>query len=182
MIFEAIQLLSQQLNDYLKVRFRLTEDIVFISPIKDPSKSFPNRVGITIVGVERETAGGVSFQRRVVSESTSAQSVPGWQISLNVLISVIFQEKQYEESLRLFSAVIAFIQKNNMVRSANEDISFSLEVMNMTMHELSNLWSICGENYYPSVVCKIRLLTVDAGEIIDLSHLISRPEQTSDLR
>lgn len=182
MIFEAIQLLSQQLNDYLKIRFRLTEDIVFISPIKDPSKSFPNRVGITIVGVERETAGGVSFQRRVVSESVSAQSVPAWQISLNVLISVIFQEKQYEESLRLFSAVIAFIQKNNMVRSANEDIHFSLEVMNMTMHELSNLWSICGENYYPSVVCKIRLLAVDAGEIVDLSYLVSKPEQTTDLR
>ncbi|MMZ71029.1 hypothetical protein D1872_342480 [compost metagenome] len=54
--------------------------------------------------------------------------------------------------------------------------------MNLTMHELSNLWSICGENYYPSVVCKIRLLEVDAGEIIDLSHLITKPEQNTELK
>lgn len=182
MIFKAIQLLSGQLNDYLKLQFRLTEDIVFISPIKDPAKNFPNRVGITVVGLERETAGGISFQRKMISETASAQSAPSWQVSLNVLISVIFQEKQYEESLRLFSAVVAFIQKNNMVRSSNEGISFSLEVMNLTMHELSNLWSICGENYYPSVVCKIRLLEVDAGEIIDLSHLITKPEQNTELQ
>jgi len=182
MIFEAIQLLSGQLNDYLKIRFRLTEDIVFISPIKDSAKAFPNRVGITLVGLERETAGGISFQRRTVSDSTSAQSAPSWQVSLNLLISVIFQEKQYEESLRLFSAVIAFIQKNNMVRSANENLSFSLEVVNLSLHELSNLWSISGENYYPSVVCKIRLLEVDAGEIMDLSHIISKPESNTGLK
>lgn len=182
MIFEALQLLSSQLNDYLKVRFRLTEDIVHISPIKDPAKSFPNRVGITLVGMERETAGGVSFQRRTVSDSSSAQSAPAWQINLNVLISVIFQEKQYEESLRLFSAVVAFIQKNNMVRAASEGLAFSLEVVNLTMHELSNLWSICGENYYPSVVCRIRILEVDAGEIVDLSYLISKPESDTQIQ
>ncbi len=182
MIFEALQLLSGQLNDYLKIRFRLTEDIVFISPIKDTAKAFPNRVALTLVGVERETAGGVSFQRRSLSDSTSVQSTPSWQINLNVLISAIFQEKQYEESLRLFSAVVAFIQKNNMVRSANEGIVFSLEVMNLTMHELSNLWSISGENYYPSLVCKIRVLEVDAGEIMDLSYIISKPETNAALK
>lgn len=182
MIFEALQLLSGQLNDYLKIRFRLTEDIVFISPIKDTAKAFPNRVAVTLVGLERETAGGVNFQRRTISDSTSAQSVPSWQISLNVLISVIFQEKQYEESLRLFSAVVAFIQKNNMVRAGNEGLAFSLEVVNMSIHELSNLWSISGENYYPSVVCKIRLLEVDAGEIMDLSHIISKPESNTQLK
>lgn len=182
MIFEAIQLLAGQLNDFLKIRFRLTEDIVFISPIKDPAKAFPNRVGITLVGLERETAAGVSFQRRNISDSSSAQSAPSWQVSLNVLISVIFQEKQYEESLRLFSAVVAFIQKNNMVRSSGEGISFSLEVVNLSMHELSNLWSISGENYYPSVVCKIRLLQVDAGEIIDLSHLVSSQQRNTELK
>ena len=182
MIFEALQLLSGQLNDYLKIRFRLTEDIVFISPIKDTAKAFPNRVALTLVGVERETAGGLSFQRRSLSNSTSVQSTPSWQINLNVLISAIFQEKQYEESLRLFSAVVAFIQKNNMVRSANEGIVFSLEVMNLTMHELSNLWSISGENYYPSLVCKIRVLEVDAGEIMDLSYIISKPETNAELK
>lgn len=182
MIFEALQLLSGQLNDYLKIRFRLTEDIVFISPIKDTAKAFPNRVALTLVGVERETAGGLNFQRRSLSNSTSVQSTPSWQINLNVLISAIFQEKQYEESLRLFSAVVAFIQKNNMVRSANEGIVFSLEVMNLTMHELSNLWSISGENYYPSLVCKIRVLEVDAGEIMDLSYIISKPETNTELK
>jgi len=182
MIFEALQLLSGQLNDYLKIRFRLTEDIVFISPIKDTAKAFPNRVALTLVGVERETAGGLSFQRRSLSNSTSVQSTPSWQINLNVLISAIFQEKQYEESLRLFSAVVAFIQKHNLVRSANEGIVFSLEVMNLTMHELSNLWSISGENYYPSLVCKIRVLEVDAGEIMDLSYIISKPETNAELK
>ena len=182
MIFEALQLLSVQLNDYLKIRFRLTEDIVFLSPIKDTAKAFPNRVAVTLVGLERETAAGVSFQRKSISDHNSAQSAPSWQINLNVLLSVIFQEKQYEESLRLFSAVVAFIQKNNRVRSASEGLEFSLEVVNMSMHELSNLWSISGENYYPSVVCRIRVLEVDAGEIMDLSHIITKPENETQLK
>lgn len=182
MIFEALQLLSGQLNDYLKIQFRLTEDIVFISPIKDSSKSFPNRVGITLAGVERETT--VSGHRTFtpVSDSSFGSTNPTMFINLNVLISVIFQEKQYEESIHILSAVIAFIQKNQLVRSGNEGILFPMEIMNLSMHELSNLWSISGENYFPSVVCKIRMLEVKSEEIMDLSYIISKPEGNTQLK
>lgn len=182
MIFESIQLLSRQLNDYLKLRFKLSEDIVFVSPVKDENKSFPNRVSISLVGLERESAAGIQFQRKRISDSSFAESAPSWQINLNLLISVIFQEKLYEESLRLFSGVVSFIQKNNLLRLGAEGRSVSLEVVNLSVNELSNLWSFCGENYYPSLVCKMRLIEVDSEEINDLSYIISKPEETAGIK
>jgi hypothetical protein len=182
MIFQSLQLLCERLNGYLRLRFRLTEDIVFLSPVKDTNNAYPNRVSVTVVGMDRDTSAGISFQRKSVSDSVSAQSAPAWQVSLNVLLSVVFQDKQYEESLRLFAALVGFVQKNNLVRSGDDDHTFSLEVVNLTINELSNLWSVCGETYYPSLLCRIRVLTVDSDEITDLSYVISQPEPNTDLK
>jgi len=177
MIYKNLKLLSQQLNDYLKLCFRLKEDIVYLSSVKDTDKVLPsNRVSMSVLGLERETAGGMSFNRKTLSESAGGKIVPSWQVSVNVLISVIFQEKQYEESLHVFSALVSFLQKNNLIHVAETGNSFSLEPVNLTINELSNLWSICGENYYPSVYCKMRVMTVDEQEITDLSYAISSPD------
>lgn len=182
MIFDALKLLSMQLNQYLKGRFGFNEDIAILSPVKDSDRAFPNRVSIAVVGMERETAGGISFQRRNLSGEAAGNSSPSWQVSVNVLLSVIFQEKQYEESLRVFSALVAFVQNNHLVRSPGSGHAFSLEPVNLSIHELSNLWSICGENYYPSIMCKLRLLVVDENEITDLSYLVTQPETGTELK
>lgn len=177
MVYKALQVVTEQLNGYLKLSFKLREDIVFLSPIKDDDKVYPsNRVSITLVGLERETSGGISFQRTAISDTTVKKTAPAWQMNVNILISVIFQDKQYEESLQILSAILSFIQKNNMIMSQDQSLSFAMDPVNLSIQELANLWGICGDSYFPSMMCRLRVLTVDEGEILDLSAIMKTRE------
>lgn len=179
MIYKALQLVTEQLNGYLKLSFKLREDIAFLSPIKDVDKVYPsNRVSVTLIGLERETSGGISFQRTAISGSAVKRTAPAWQMNVNILISVIFQDKQYEESLQMLSAVVSFIQKNNMILSQDQATSFAIDPVNLSIQELANLWGICGDSYFPSIACRLRVLTVDEQEILDMSSLM----KTSDIK
>lgn len=183
MIYKALQIVTEQLNGYLKLSFKLREDIAFLSPIKDADKVYPsNRVSITLVGLERETSGGISFQRTVISDNAVKRTAPPWQMNVNILISVIFQDRQYEESLQILSAVLSFIQKNNMITSQDQSVSFAIDPVNLSIHELSNLWGICGDSYFPSMVCRLRVLTVDENEILDLSGIMKSRELTTGVK
>jgi Pvc16 N-terminal domain len=183
MIYTSLQLLSSQLNEYLRLSFKLKEDIVYLSPVKDQDKVFPsNRVSVSLVGLERETSRGLNFQRTAVSDSAAKLSAPSWQINLQVLISAIFQDKQYEEALQIFSGILRFIQKNNMVTSQNNATSFSIDVLNLSAQELANLWGVCGGSYYPSILCRLRLLAVDEAEILELSGVMRSSELNSGIK
>jgi hypothetical protein len=67
-----------------------------------------------------------------------------------------------------------------MLTIQESGITFSIEPINLSFHEQSNLWSICGGTYYPSIICKLRMLTVDEQEIPDLSAVIGNEELTID--
>jgi hypothetical protein len=180
MIYKALQLVTEQLNGYLKLSFKLRDDIAFLSPIKDADKVYPsNRVSVTLIGLERETSGGINFQRTVISDSTVKRTAPAWQMNVNILISVIFQDKQYEDSLQMLSGILSFIQKNNMITSQDQATSFAIDPVNLSIQELANLWGICGDSYFPSMACRLRVLTVDENEILDLSGIMKTRDLTT---
>ncbi|MDR1370027.1 MAG: DUF4255 domain-containing protein [Dysgonamonadaceae bacterium] len=178
MIYKPLILLTRLLNDHLKNYFKLKNDIVYLSSVNDREKTLSsNRVNVTMVNIERETAGGIQMSRQHIGKNLSARIAPGWQINLYVLFSVLFQEKQYNESLRILSGVMSFIQKKNKYDEQDTDIPFAIEPVNLSFQELSNLWGILGGVYYPSILCKIRVLTIDEQEIIDLSGIIMGKEE-----
>lgn len=182
MIFKVISTLTQQLNDYLKLCFKLQEDIVFISPPKDSDSTSPsNRISLSVINIEKETAGGISFSRGQVSNSHSSKTAPAWQVNIYLLIAAVFIEKQYKDSIQLVSGVLSFIQKNNLF-PVDGGASFALEPVNLSMQELSNLWSICGGSYYPSVVCKVRVINIDEQEVIDMSHVVGEQGLASGIK
>jgi hypothetical protein len=177
MIYKIIYSLNQQLNDYLKSCFRLTEDIAYVSSVKDNTNAFPaNRVSVSIINIERELVGGIAYGRQNVSGNQSRKTAPGWQIKLYALIAAVFSEKQYKESLQIMSGILTFIQKNNLLFIQGVSPSFSIEPVNLSLQELSNLWSIFGGSYYPSLICKIRLITINEQEITDLSTLVNQAD------
>lgn len=174
MIYKVLYTLKEDLNDYLKGRFRLKQDIVFLSAIKADTKSLAsNRVHLSLMGIERETAGGIRFANTALSADHRMKHVPSWMINLQLLIAVIFQDKQYEESLHIFSAILSFFQKTNNLTVPESGQSFGMEPINLSLHELSNVWSAAGTSYHPSLLCQLRGVLVDEEEIIDLSVAVS---------
>jgi hypothetical protein len=73
--------------------------------------------------------------------------------------------------------LVIFIQRKNSYNEQDSEIPFAIEPVNLSFHELSNLWGILGGVYYPSILCKIRALTIDEQEIIDLSGIIFGKEE-----
>lgn len=183
MLYKVLVHFTQLLNNHLKLCFKLTEDIAFLCPVKDSGSVLPaNRIGVSFVNMERETGSGIHFKHQSTENNYSRKTPPSWQLNIYVLISAIFSEKQYAESLQLFSGTISFLQKNNLLEIQDTASVFTIEPVNLSFHEQSNLWGILGGNYYPSILCKIRVLMVDEQEIIDLSAIIGQPETNSKLK
>ncbi|WP_370457784.1 Pvc16 family protein [Dysgonomonas sp. 216] len=46
-----------------------------------------------------------------------------------------------------------------------QDVTYVVEMITPSSQELNNIWTTLGGQYHPSIVCKIRRLSFDAGEI-----------------
>jgi len=180
MLYKTLSILTRSLNDYLKLVFKLTEDLAFLCPLKEAGNAFPgNRISISLINTERESAGGIRFNYQHTGDSRARKTAPAWQLNIYVLLSAVFPEKQYEESLQVFSGVLSFLQKNSLFTIQESGVSFAVEPVNVSFHELSNIWGVCGGNYYPSILCKIRVLSIDENEILDIIPTVTTPETTT---
>ncbi|MEG2071457.1 MAG: DUF4255 domain-containing protein, partial [Bacteroidales bacterium] len=164
MILESLNQLSCNLSNYLTKSYDLIDEITILQSMTDLNNStYLNKVVVSLINIERETAAGLHFHSSA-SHSYHKQGTPSWQLNLYVLIAAVFSEKQYEESLRLISGVCYFLQTNPIFKTSNER-QIAIEPVNLSLQELSNLWNILGGKYYPSILCKMRVLTLDALEI-----------------
>lgn len=176
-MYKTLVTLTQLLNDDLRLAFGLTEDVAFLCPVKEAGSSLSsNKVCVSLVNVERETGGGIQFRYKSSEQDYVQKIRPPWYLNIYVLIAAVFPEKQYPESLHLFSGILSFLQKNNLLVIPDNAEPVSVEPVNLSMQELSNLWSICGGSYYPSVLCKIRVLPVDGQEMTGLAAGIKNEE------
>ena len=176
MLYKILENLAASLNDYLKLRFGLSDDIVCLASIRESGSTIPvNRVSISLINIERDTAAGISFGQQQAGQQ-KARSAPNWQIKVYLLFSVIFDQKQYADSLRVLSSVLSFIQKNSQLALPRNSATYTIEPVNLSFSELSNLWSIHGGTYHPSIVCQLRLITIDEQEIESLSTSIEGGE------
>lgn len=173
MLYEGLHALHKMLENHLKLSLLINEEVVIMSSLNSATISTPpNKMIISLVNVERETAGGINFKYQNVSEGHSKKNLPPWQLNLYVLFSAVFAEKQYEESLQVLFATLHFLQKNKNYTIPETNIQLAIEPVNLSFNELSNFWSILGGAYFPSILCKIRTIHIDTNEIAGLSKPI----------
>lgn len=176
MITHTVSTFSSLLSDYLKRVFKLDEEIVRIAPVMNSDKSTPdNKVHLFLTNIERETAGGIRFGQQTAGDYHKTGS-PSWQLNLYLMIAAVFNEKQYEESLSIMSGTVMFLQSNHSFILPDSNITINVEPVNLSFNELSNLWSICGNAYYPSLLCKLRTLSIDSEEMKHFGRIISETD------
>jgi len=95
---------------------------------------------------------------------------PVWHLNLTFILALISNQKQYSQSLKLLSSSLEFFQNENVFNiKLNENdrqfIRITVEPMNVTFQEISNIWSVLGGKYYPSLIGKIRMITIDSNQI-----------------
>lgn len=175
MIYSVLSTFSKGLSDYLCLSYKLVDEVVVLGVPGGENKNFStNKIIVSLVNIERETASGIQFNYKNVSEKQFKKTLPVWQLNLYVLIAAVFMEKQYEEGLRLLSGAMLYIQGNSTFTLPETGVMLAVEPVNLSFSELSNLWSVCGGTYCPSVLCKIRVLNMDTDNIKQITRAIEK--------
>lgn len=135
-----------------------------------------NKLVVTLINLENETNrqfyGG---DRRDVGQISRIN--PEVLFNLDILFSSCFDE--YTESLKFLTATIGFFQENSSFTRANnpalpEGIStLKFEIENTPSGKTHNLWTALGAKYLPSIVYKMRHISVASGQIKGASSEIT---------
>lgn len=172
MIDQALKFIADTVNRYLQNRFALESDTVILNNLVDADGSVPqqnqNKIVLTLINLEHETAtqyyGG---QTRI--GTTVITCNPPIHFNLDLLITASFSN--YQEAVKFLTATITFFQTNSSLNPKkfpdipNGITALNVEVENAPYRQSHNLWSALGAKYQPSIIYKIRHVTVQADAI-----------------
>lgn len=176
MINEVLTYYANQLENYLENVFHQPEGIVKLSYINEADKGeILNKFVVTLISIERETAVGSGGKSVKNASGGYNKGFPPVNLNMNVMFAAVYDVKRYADSLSVLSAVVLFIQANPYftVRGKRR---YMVEIISLSAEELNNVWACMGGHYYPSVICKIKGLVFDAGEIRGTSGQAGKPE------
>jgi len=164
MIGKILSAFSTEMEHYIGSFFHQPEGLVLLNSISQQNNEEPSKLVISLLGLERENVQGMSNVVKMGKGNIYGTSLPPVYMNMHIVIAAVYPEKRYTESLSILSQAIFYIQ-NNPYFTVYPDGKYTVELMNTSWQDLSNIWSGMGGHYYPSIICKIRRLTFNAGEM-----------------
>lgn len=139
-----------------------------------------NRMVVFLAGIEREA---LAYREAPASTNMGRIVNSGGPAHLNLLVmcAANYGSSNYAEALKLISATVAFFQARPVLDAANTpDLhpqiqKLALAIENLDVAALSNLWGVLGGKYLPSVLYRVRMVTVDAGMVTGQSARVRAP-------
>lgn len=187
MLDAAIGLIAAQLNQALRAAFQLSEDPVAVTNLVDLDGSVPvsatNKLVIFLTNIERETVVAAQEMRAAVAggdRNVVAQTSAAVHLNLTLMFAANFGGTRYNEALKFVSATIAFFQGRARFDHHNTpDLDprierLVLDMENLGVTELSNLWGILGGKYVPSILYRLRMISFDSGHVTQLAPRVVR--------
>ncbi len=174
MLDKALQFTSTVLNQFLKVTFSLNENKVVINNLISPNGDIPegnkNKMVLSLLNIEQETNKQFYGRNQQLEDGSFKNVNPAERFNLDLLFSSNFQD--YSETLKFLNATIQFFQANStMDRQRYSNLPEGIDRLNfdiekISYHEMHSLWSAMGAKYQPSVIYKMRLVSIQADETI----------------
>ncbi len=176
MISKALIFVSDFLNHEIKITHGIDEDRVVISSLISPdgsiSESVENKIVISVINLEHETVANSSGNYINGGNNNFGKVSPPVHLNLYLLISANYNSNNYTEALKMLSTVIGIFQSNTyFTKQKNPDMQSPLEkltfeIFNLPINELSHIWSGIGAKYVPSIVYKVRMITIREDLIV----------------
>lgn len=177
MIEAALGLMAGQLNEHLRRRFHLSEDLAVLSNLLEQNGTLvplvANKLVLFLAGVERDAmahrAPGASHP--ALSSQQLVMPAPVY-LNLLVMCAANFSGSNYPEALKFLSSAIAYFQSHQVLDQHNapgldarlERLVLSIE--NLSSSEMHSLWGIHSGRYLPSVLYRVRMVSVDAESVL----------------
>lgn len=189
MIDKALEFVTGELNSYLRNKFKVNEDLAVLSGLLDPDGAVPqdiqNRVAVTLILLDHETnVQSINYQR--LSSDGYQQVNPPLNFNVDVLFTACFD--QYPEALKFLAGTASFFQGKYVFTtqdSPNLDPSIHklvFDILKSDYQSVYNIWGAIGAKYQPSVIYKMRLLTIDNDQFQGTQPAIQTTDTQVDLR
>ena len=182
MIDSAVTQVAGRLNEFLKRHANVTYDIVRTSNLAELDGTAvtdtDNKVLVFLVNVERETLPFNNLPTRT-GVGRSADSSPSVHLTLSIMVAANFSGRHYPDALKFLANSVSFFQRNPIFDHSNTPDLESridrlvLDIENLSITDLSNLWGILGGKYVPSILYKMRMVTFNARDVISQTPPIS---------
>lgn len=173
MIKKILTYYASRLDEYLSRLHHQPEGLAEIGVIGNSTDEKPCKLIVSLINIERETAGGISSPMQRTTEGYIRQAPP-LLLNLNLMLAAVYDEKRYAESLDILSDTLKFIQSVPIFEV--DGMAYTVEIVTLSSQDLNNIWTMLGGQYYPSVVCKLRRLVIDAEEITGSGATMKQPD------
>jgi len=171
----ALNLIAGQLNQHFRRVFQVTEDMAVTASLFEPDGSpnplIANRLAVFLTGIERDG----TFAQAAPSQpamGTRLEAYPAVHLNLLVMIAANFAGSSYKEALKFLAGSITFLQGKPIMDHQNApEMDPSLErlvlaIENLGTQDLHGLWGIHGGRYLPSVLYRVRTVSLDANQVL----------------
>lgn len=195
MIYESLKFLGEEVNKFLNLKIpnptpsvaRLVVSNISLSAdvAADLSPEIKDRVVLSLVNVEEDR---IAKQQENYTKSDFSTIYKNPPLYLNLYILFSMNRKKYDESLQMLGAIIQFFQFQQVFTPVTHPGLDSriqrivVDLHNMNFEQTNHLWSVLGGKYFPSVMYKIRQVTIDENATISESGFIKEIQLNDKLK
>jgi hypothetical protein len=175
-IDRAISLVAQRLNQHLRGRFGVADDLVAVTALTDaegkPAVAARNRLVVFVTGITHDAMARGPAGRAIGLGGRIAVGHAPVHLNVSLMLASNFDPDNYLESLKILSHAVQFFQANPVFDRLNApemDHSLrqlTLEIQNLETDASSQLWGTLGGRYLPSVLYRMRTIPIDAGAMV----------------
>lgn len=189
-----MQFLAEELNKYFNVKIPggdvnqprlVVGNIALSAEVTAPNPDVKNKAVLSLVNIEEDRIARQQENYVKTNTSTVYKSPP---IHLNLFILFSVNRGRYDECLNFLSNIIQFFQYQNVFTPiTHPSLDSRIQKLMVDLHTLNfeqsnHLWSILGGKYLPSVMYKVRQLTLDEDLTISESGLIKEIQLNDKLK
>jgi hypothetical protein len=188
MIDTAINHIASNVNQHLMRTFGLNEDVVVVSNILEQDGTIAthvnNKIVVSLVNIEKESVPLNNVGHAPATAMRRTVANPPVYVNLYLMFASYFSGSNYQEGLKFISNTIHYLQGQSVYDQHNSpELDRNIDKLVMDIHnlditDLSNLWGVLSGKYLPSVLYKVRMVTVDAGAVKDQIPSVTKPAAT----
>ena len=191
MIYEAISLLLNQINQYLHQQDGEplgTADAVVMGNIaqldvSEVATALENHVVLSLVNLEEEAT--LKNGRTSALQSNGSVSYFNPPLHINLFVLWTANYRNYETALKRLSQIMTFFQGKNKFTPSNSpgsglpgliEFSLTMELLSLSLEEVNHLWGVLGGKQLPFALYRGRLITLSDRRLLDGGGLIREIE------
>jgi hypothetical protein len=177
MIDKALDILTKGIRDYLlrlpDLNITSQETVHLINIVDaDGTLALPgDSLGLSLVNVEEERV--TKSQQAFAKDSIGRVAHINPELKLNLYILIVANFTLYKTGLEFLSAAIRFFQSKNVFTPRNTPglepsiQKLIAEMVTLSFEQQNHLWGSLGAKYLPSVMYRVRMITIQEAQAVD---------------